>query len=346
MSIPIGITPITIPAQQGKFTFRVQLGRTISPAELARQIMVRTARPEGEILAVIAAYEQVILAELLNANMPALGGMGYLRLTAEGVAERPDTPINNDTLTLQLGIIPHKHFLEQLRNQAQYERIVVPVKQPIVTAVVDRAMNLLDVIAPGELCTIRGDNLLFEDKPEEGVFFQAGDAPEIRMNNYGRTGDTLLEVIFPELEKLIVPTGWQVKVKSSYGNKATGVRTTVYDRVVWRRPVLQHTLWPTDFVGTKGIGKVGAYKTRQNNGSLAVTIVYESPGDIAGDRNHGAPVAVVPGTTSYTLSSDTVTDQLTVAVDESSRQALWSAIPDPGMTPGEAQTIFETFTVR
>lgn len=346
MSIPIGIIPLTIPAQQGKFIFRVQLGRTISPTELARQIAARTGRLEGEILAVIAAYEQIILKELLEANMPALGGIGYLRLAAEGVAERPDAPINNNTLTLQLGIIPHKHFLEQLRTQARYERVVVPVKQPILTAVIDRATNLLDVMAPGGLCLIRGDNLLFEDNPEEGVFLQAGESPEIRMTSYGRTGNYLLEFIFPEEEKLIMPTGWQVKVKSSYGNKATGVRTTVYERVLWRRPVLQHTLWPTDFVGTKGIGRVGAYKTRQNDGSLRVTIVYESPGDITGDRNHGAPVAVVPGTTSYTLSSDTVTDQLTVAVAESSRQALWSAIPDPGMTPGEAQTIFETFIVR
>lgn len=343
MSIPIAILNAQLPAQEGKFFFRIPQGHSVSTDDMANMISSRLAIQVGTVSAVINTYQQILTELLLEGKAAALGQVCYFYISAEGVIDRPDASIR-DNATLQLSMIPHKGFLKDLRDAAQFERVTLSPRQPVINFLSLTQSDLLDVIAPPKVMVLHGDNLSFADNDQEGLFIQENseEAMSIRITDYSRAGEKLIEFVWPEEVKVISPYGWKISVKTSYGNKTTGLRITTYSKVLWRQPLLSDAVWPTNYAGRTGRSTIAAFKERQTDGSIKVKMYYRAFGDVT----EGTHVEIVEGVTEYVLYSNTSQNTLTMFMAETDRQKLMVAIPDPGNTPGDFQTITENFMVR
>jgi hypothetical protein len=109
---------------------------------------------------------EVLREELINGNQWTLEGLLTCHLSLTGRMDAPDDPLPPLEDCLQVKIYPSKRLVEDVRKEAQLERLPVSKKLPLISKAEDTVLKLNDVLNPNGGLHLVGSDLLFDQEDE------------------------------------------------------------------------------------------------------------------------------------------------------------------------------------
>ena len=115
---------------------------------------------------VLALLERVIQKKLLSSSQVTIDGMVSFGFSFTGRLESPDDPLPPVDETLHVSVRVLQPFLDQIRQQARFEKLPMTEKTPLIDSVEDTRLHLADVLYSKGVVQLTGTNLFFDPEAE------------------------------------------------------------------------------------------------------------------------------------------------------------------------------------
>lgn len=114
----------------------------------------------------LALLEQVAQKKLLSGDQVTINGLLTIGFSFTGRLESPDDPLPPVDECLHVNIRVLQPFLDQIRQQARFEKLPMTEKIPVIDAVEDSRLHLADVLYSKGVLHLSGTNLSFDPEAE------------------------------------------------------------------------------------------------------------------------------------------------------------------------------------
>lgn len=132
---------------------------------------------ESLVKAMMMAMTGKIKQILSNGGQVTLENGFTFRLSLTGRMEAPDDPLPTDDDLLQIKIHASRPFVDDVRHEAQFERLPAEEKLPLINAAEDTRLNLPDVLYSKGVLKLTGNNLAFDPKdPDCGCLLEGTES--------------------------------------------------------------------------------------------------------------------------------------------------------------------------
>jgi hypothetical protein len=171
--------------------------QTVQMPQTIEAIVRETGLSDTDVKAVVNALSQQTILALLNGNNIAIEGLGTFSLSLSEKLDSVEGTVS-DAVEVRVNVRADAAILDQVRKDAQFEKVVKPPRAPIITGFQDVATGQGNQYTAGSIVTLSGEDLKFNtESADEGVFFIAADGTEVRATVYSRTGETKIDCLAP-----------------------------------------------------------------------------------------------------------------------------------------------------
>lgn len=174
---------------------------------------------------------EVLREELINGNQWTLEGLLTCHLSLTGRMDAPDDPLPPLEDCLQVKLYASKRLVEEVRKEAEPERLQMSKKLPLITSAEDTVLKLRDVLNPNGALHLTGGDLLFDQDDEDcGCVLQGtrgGRRVQSRYTVVFNSEVTFLPDIPPQEDPW--NNEYILSVNTRYTEHGT-VRTGIYER--------------------------------------------------------------------------------------------------------------------
>ena len=207
---------------------RAIFGNDDLAAKIARRNPLYT---EGMGRGFLQEMAEVLREELINGNQWTLEGLLTCHLSLTGRMDAPDDPLPPLEDCLQVKIYPSKRLVEEVRKEAQLERLPVSKKLPLISKAEDTVLKLRDVLNPNGGLHLVGSDLLFDQEDEDcGCVLEGTRSGSTVQSRYTVVSNS--EITFlPDIPDQTDPWNneYLLSVSTQYTEHGT-VRTGIYER--------------------------------------------------------------------------------------------------------------------
>ena len=135
--------------------------------ELAARIAAKNpVFSEGLGKSYMLAMRDEVQAVLAEGNQLTLEGLLTAHISLSGRLDSPDDPLPPAEESLHIGIYASKRLVDDVRQNAQMERLPMTEKAPVISAAEDTVLKLADVLNPSGLLRLSGADLLFDPEAD------------------------------------------------------------------------------------------------------------------------------------------------------------------------------------
>ena len=188
---------------------------------------------EEVIRTVMDTEDEVIQESLLNGDQVTKEDTFTYSLSFLGRMDSPDDPLPDRDDLLQVKLHASPPFVRKIRNEAQFERLPMSKKMPLITSAEDTRLKLPDVLNPQGVLKLIGTDLLFDEQEEQcGCVIQGTRSGEVKQAQFALIANTSV-LLVPDIP--IQPDPWnneyRISINTQYTEHGT-VRTGVYERML------------------------------------------------------------------------------------------------------------------
>lgn len=207
---------------------RAILGNDDLAAKIARRNPLYT---EGMGRGFLQEMAEVLREELINGNQWTLEGLLTCHLSLTGRMDAPDDPLPPLEDCLHVKIYSSKRLVEEVRKEAQLERLPVSKKLPLITKAEDTVLKLNDVLNPNGGLHLVGSDLLFDQEDEGcGCVLEGTRSGRKVQSRYTLIANSEITIL-PDIPAQSDPWNneYVLSVNNQYTEHGT-VRTGIYER--------------------------------------------------------------------------------------------------------------------
>jgi hypothetical protein len=207
---------------------RAILGNDDLAAKIAQRNPLYT---EGMGRGFLQEMIEVLREELINGNQWTLEGLLTCHLSLTGRMDAPDDPLPPLEDCLQVKIYASKRLVEEVRKEAQLERLPVSKKLPLISKAEDTVLKLNDVLNPNGALHLAGSDLLFDQEDEGcGCVLEGTRSGRKVQSRYTLISNSEITIL-PDIPAQNDPWNNEciLSVSTQYTENGT-VRTGIYER--------------------------------------------------------------------------------------------------------------------
>ena len=214
-----------------------------------------------------------ILQRMSNGDQVTLKDAFRFCPTFTGRLNSPDDPLPDNDDLLGVNVYPSQSLLQRLRAAAQFTRLPMKQKQPLITSAVDTKVKLANVLNPNGVLRLTGSNLDFEeDDLDCGCTITGTESGETKQSTFAMISNA---------EILVVP---DIPAQTnSWNNEYTVTITTQYtEHGTERSGTYQHRLRTP--LAVSGLGGEIPSDTGILSGKAATPYVSVTGGTLTADE--------------------------------------------------------------
>jgi hypothetical protein len=180
---------------------------------------------------IIDALIERIKVNLINGNQITLRNFLTCRISLSGRLNSPDDPLPPLEESLSVQLTASRPFVEEVRQNAQLERLPMSKKLPLITKAEDTVLKLNDVLNPNGALHLSGSDLLFDPADEDcGCVLEGTRNGRRVQSRYTLIANSEITIL-PDIPAQSDPWNneYVLSVNNQYTEHGT-VRTGIYER--------------------------------------------------------------------------------------------------------------------